>query len=71
MEKKMKTKILLLIANILLFAMPLLATTTDSDTIWTRNLLPGDIRGCAFTLRVCAKNNLFRHLVSVYNYILN
>ncbi len=46
----MKTKILLLIANIMLFAMPLLATTNGSDTIWTRNLLPGDIKGCAFTL---------------------
>jgi len=46
----MKTKILLLIANLMIFAMPLLANTTESDTIWTRNLLPGDIRGCAFTL---------------------
>ncbi len=46
----MKKKILLLIANIMIFAMPLLATTTESDTIWTRNLLPGDIKGCAFTL---------------------
>jgi len=44
----MKTKILLLIANLMIFAMPLLATTTDSDTIWTRTL--GDICGSRFTL---------------------
>ncbi len=46
----MKTKILLLIATAMIFAMPLLANTTDSDTIWTRSLRPGYIKGCAFTL---------------------
>ncbi|HPI19903.1 MAG TPA: T9SS type A sorting domain-containing protein [Candidatus Kapabacteria bacterium] len=34
----MKTKILLLIAAAMLFAMPLLATTTESDTLWTINI---------------------------------
>ncbi len=46
----MKTKILLLVANIMIFAMPLLATTTESDTIWTRRLQRASIKGCAFTL---------------------
>jgi len=45
----MKTKILLLIANLMIFAMPLFATTTNSDTIWTRNL-PSLINGCTFSL---------------------
>lgn len=45
----MKTKILLLIANIMIFAIPLLATPPESDTIWTKTL-PYSIKGCAFSL---------------------
>ncbi|HPO64107.1 MAG TPA: hypothetical protein PK762_13595 [Candidatus Kapabacteria bacterium] len=46
----MKTKILLLIATAMLFAMPLLATTTESDTVWTKRLFPCEIKGSSFSL---------------------
>jgi len=46
----MKTKILFLIANILIFAMPLLATPPESDTIWTKSLFPSDIIDCSFSV---------------------
>ncbi len=46
----MKTKILLLIANILIFAMPLLAIPPESDTVWTKSLFPCEIKGSSFSL---------------------
>jgi len=46
----MKTKILLLIANILIFAIPLLAIPPESDTVWTKSLFPSDIIDCSFSV---------------------
>ncbi len=46
----MKTKILVIIANIMMFAIPLIASANESDTVWTKNLFPCEIKGSSFSL---------------------